>query len=558
LPSALLFGLFLFTASAAQNPEPGVPAQPAAVCSVEGQVVKSATSEGLKKISVHIQLLEPSKSATTGEDREVRSVTTDPSGRFVFNDLDPGRYMLTASGNGYPQQSYSQQGRRRRAKVLVLSPGQHEKDVVFRLQPAGVITGAVSDEDGDPVVYAQVQALRITRQGKRGQVMGSSAAQTNDRGEYRIFGLERGQYVIVASSQRQEFRRYPVPVDAGDDVYLPTFFRCTQDPSEATPVQVDPGDEVSGINLDLKLVHGVRVGGRLQSEGSATFQGVYVSLTPRDFGFIGYPMGNYGTSVQDKSGSFEIHGVPPGSYFLSANWSDGKRQFYGRADVDVGSANLGGIILTLGSGIQLHGRFRTDSDAKLDFSSLNLWLQPSDNSPGAGGTQVKPDGTFVIENLYDGNYKLHVGGFAEDYYIKSAKLGGIDMLETGLNISHSQVVGQLEIILTLDGGRVNGTVLEEQKPFGEALVVLVPDPPLRSHEELYSFKRSDSLGRFSMLGLPPGDFKLFAWEPVDGINYNDPDYIRLYENHGTRVHIEERRQQNVQLEVIQADEEPQE
>ena len=100
-------------------------------------------------------------------------------------------------------------------------------------------------------------------------------------------------------------------------------------------------------------------------------------------------------------------------------------------------------------------------------------------------------------------------------------------------------------------------MLKGQKPFGYALVVLVPDPLLRNREELYSFKRSDSLGRFTMLGLPPGDFKLFAWEePLDGINYYD--FVKFYESRGTRVHIEERRQQNVQLEVIPADEEPKE
>jgi hypothetical protein len=57
------------------------------------------------------------------------------------------------------------------------------------------------------------------------------------------------------------------------------------------------------------------------------------------------------------------------------------------------------------------------------------------------------------------------------------------------------------------------------------------------------FKRlPTALGRFSMLGLPPGYFKQFSWEPADGVNYNDPDYVELYENHGMRVHIEERRQ----------------
>jgi hypothetical protein len=39
---------------------------------------------------------------------------------------------------------------------------------------------------------------------------------------------------------------------------------------------------------------------------------------------------------------------------------------------------------------------------------------------------------------------------------------------------------------------------------------------------------TDSLGRFSMLGLPPGYFKQFSWEPADGVNYNDPDYVELY------------------------------
>src|SRR5262249_4511671 len=161
-----LFGLFLFPATAAQGQEPGAPAQPAEVrpgeaCTIEGQVVKSTTSEGLRKIIVQMQLVEPSRQMIPGEERQNRSANTDANGHFLFNDLQPGRYMLTASGNGYPQQGYGQQGRRPRTKVLALSPGQHEKGIVFRLQPAGVITGTVSDEDGDPLVNAQVQALRI-------------------------------------------------------------------------------------------------------------------------------------------------------------------------------------------------------------------------------------------------------------------------------------------------------------------------------------------------------------------------------------------------------------
>ena len=100
-------------------------------------------------------------------------------------------------------------------------------------------------------------------------------------------------------------------------------------------------------------------------------------------------------------------------------------------------------------------------------------------------------------------------------------------------------------------------VLKDRKPSGYALVVLVPDPPSRDHSELYSSKSCDALGRYSLLGLPPGDFKLFAREPRQGLDFSDPDFIKVYEGSGTQVHIEENRRRVVQLEVIPAEEEPQ-
>ena len=97
-------------------------------------------------------------------------------------------------------------------------------------------------------------------------------------------------------------------------------------------------------------------------------------------------------------------------------------------------------------------------------------------------------------------------------------------------------------------------MLQEQNPVSGALVVLVPDPPHREREEMYSMKATDAFGRFSLLGLPPGDFKLFAWETVQGTNYTDPDFFKAFEDRGTPVHIEERQQQTVQLEVITSEE----
>jgi hypothetical protein len=71
---------------------------------------------------------------------------------------------------------------------------------------------------------------------------------------------------------------------------------------------------------------------------------------------------------------------------------------------------------------------------------------------------------------------------------------------------------------------------------------------------MYSIATTDDFGRFSLSGLPPGNFKLFAWETVPATDYTDPDFLRAFEDRGTPVRIEEAQQQTVQLEVITADE----
>jgi len=551
------FGLWAATTLAQDVSPPGVPSrfQPSELCTVEGQVVKATTGEPLRKITVQLQPLNGPRRFGLGQAPQAFSTITDSSGHFLLNGVDPGRYVLTAGGGGYPDQVYGQDRLHGQMKPLEVNSGHPVRDILMRLQPPGVITGTIYDEDGDPVVGAQVQALRSFRQGNRRQISGASPTQTDDRGEYRIFGLESGDYLIVANYQP----RQTLPAKLHEDVYLPTFHPGTSDPGQAILVQVHPGDEESGINVELKRAHGVGVSGRVLSEAPArTLQGTYVSLVPRNSTLPNYNYSNYGTGVQDQLGNFQIPGVPPGSYFLSASRGDQHGSYFGRTAVEVGTVDVEGVTVFLGPGIELHGRFRTDPPAKLNISSLNLYLSPADSPMGGGSAEVKPDGTFVIRNLCDGTYRVHVGGFPEEYYVKSARLGGLDVFEAGLSITHGQSPSQLEITLTQDGGQVNGTVLKDQKPLEGAFVVLVPDPPLRSHEELYSFKRSDPLGKYSLLGLPPGDFKLFAWEQIEeGADVWDPDYIKQYDDRGTRVHIEEKQQQDVQLEVIPLNEDSQ-
>ena len=217
--------------------------------------------------------------------------------------------MINASGNGYRQQASGKGKGNTQVRILDLAPGRNVRGIAFRLVPPGVITGTVYDEDGDPVTLAQVKALRVAGSGAHRQIGDAGSAQTNDLGEYRIWGLEPGQYLVAATYQPPQTN----PGQQSDEVYLPTFHPSTPDTSQATTVEVQPGAEVSGIDVDLGQAHAVMVRGRVMVDGPAkSLRGVHVSLTPRAAAEGDIPSRITAALVQNDSGDFEIRGVPPG------------------------------------------------------------------------------------------------------------------------------------------------------------------------------------------------------------------------------------------------------
>jgi hypothetical protein len=542
---ALMTIAILPSLGAAQASLPGNPqaqVKPEDMCTVEGVVVNGVTGDPIKNISVTLQLL--------SEHGQAPNDLTDVTGRFAFQNVAPGRYMIRASPVG-PNRVFSRSGPGGSHRVLTLDPGQHVRDIIFRLQPGGVITGTVYDEDSQPVMGAQVEAFPAGHGNHSGIV---ATAQTNDLGGYRLFGIPAGKYYVVAMGAR------PFPSRARtDEVYLPTLYPGTSDAGQALPVEVRAGDEQGGIDLSLILVRGASVRGRVIMPAVAkSVGGAYVQLLPREAApDLPQQLTQYGAASEDGKGNFEIHGVPPGAYNLSANWGNEKGFYHGQVPVDVGNDNVDGITVTLLPGFNLQGRVYADAGMPLDFAQLNIYLEPTGTAGvGAGGAKIKPDGTFEFENVFEGEYRLHVSGFPEEFYVKAAKWGASDALSSGLNVGRDSG-GTLVINLALDGGRVDGVVIQDKQTVPGAFVTLVPDPPNRSREDLYSQTAANRLGRFSLLGLPPGDFKVFAWEPGNSVDFRDPEFIKNFENRGAHVHIDPKQQQSVQLDLIPAEDEPQ-
>jgi len=548
-------------------------------CTIEGQVVDAGTGEPLKK--AHVMLQNP-------EDFEQRqTAVTDGSGRFRFADVRPGRYRLFGGRNGYARQEYGQRRPGRPGTVLTLAPGQQVTDILFRLVPAGVIAGRIYDEDGEPAAGTIVQAMQYRYfQGQR-QLSAAQQAAANDLGEYRFYGLAPGRYYVEATyipAMAWFFGGY-FPTASGiaasgeSEGYAPTYYPGTNDAAGATPIELGPRDEVRAIDFRLSLTRTVRVRGHI-------FNGVtgrpgrdaHVQLMPkdaaRDLGFLSLTH-----ATVNRDGTFEIGGVRPGSYVLIANWRDGEKRYSTQVQLEVGTTNVEGVELVIRPGVNVEGRVviegrigseafgaaqpsegatPTAAEAELDLAELQISLQPRDEIPWGGGrARVKEDGTFVVENVGDGDYEVSLWRLPGNLYLKAAHLGTTDVLEEGFSLGGGAPPGSLELILSPNGARVEGTVLNaDNQPLSGATVVLIPEPRRRDQSRLYEAASTDQYGHFQLRGIAPGEYKLFAWEEIERGAYRDPDFLRPHEKRGEVVRLAEGETKSLSLTVIPTEETP--
>jgi protocatechuate 3,4-dioxygenase beta subunit len=180
------------------------PTRPEDLGAVEGSVFNAATGEPVKKAAVVMTRTDgaPNRNAP----QQSYSTATDAAGRFTMKALEPGRYRMTVTRNGFVTMTYGARGPTRPGTTLALDRAQKLKDVNFRLTPHGVIAGRILDEDGEPLPFVSVQLVQFQyRQGRQQMNMvggaGTTAGTTNDLGDYRIFGVAPGKYYLRATAR---------------------------------------------------------------------------------------------------------------------------------------------------------------------------------------------------------------------------------------------------------------------------------------------------------------------------------------------------------------------
>jgi hypothetical protein len=373
-----------------QAPSRDTPAQqretaPPATARIAGRVVAADNGRPVRRARVTLNAPELGGP---------RAVLTEDDGSFAFAELPAGRYTMNVSQQGFVTLAYGQRRPMQPGTPIQLAQGQALTGIDFRLPRGSVVSGRVYDQDGEPMVGVMVRVMRYQyAQGAR-QLMPGGAGQTDDRGQYRIWGLNPGEYYVTATAPPvnlpgQGGRGGParaglppealemmaargIPADVLDariatlsgtieagrgaiaiaspdgnftfnfepgaeqQMYAPTYYPGVPSVDDAQAVIVGVSAEVLNIDFPILLVQASRVAGRvITPDGTAVTQGS-VNLTREEQRGRGGPGMNYGGRIQ-RDGAFSINGVPPGRYLLSAR-SDSRGQGQGRGQNQGGQA----------------------------------------------------------------------------------------------------------------------------------------------------------------------------------------------------------------------------
>lgn len=502
---------------------------------IRGRVIAADTNAPLRRVQIRLTPM--------GVDGvEVRTTTTGDDGRYEFTQLAAGRYGLKVSKGGYVDIEYGQRRPFEKGRPIEIADRQVLDRVDMTLPPGAVITGRVTDESGEPVARAGVQLARYRYFNGRRQVSGNYSDATDDRGEFRIFGVPPAEYLLIAN--------FSEPGDRSTDQlrYVPTYYPGTASTADAQRVQVKLGGELSGLSIALVRQRSASVSGVVRSTTPSAFTMVEARRTDGDGS-------DWHSAVVDPRGGFSLHGLLPGSYVLEAETAFGSNE-RGAIEVKVGATDVVGVVLTMSTGASARGQVRFEGGTPprdLQPSQVIVLAGPEDASQGRQMGQmpqpVRSDWTFELTGLH--GRQVLFGAAVRDWGLKAVSVAGNDFTDVPIDFSGGDING-IEVLLSNRHTQVAGQVSDIRGGVaGDATVVIFSADPEKWRRGRYiQAARPNQQGRFQVEGLPAGRYLAIAFDYLEDGEEQNPDLLKEWVRIATSFTLADGEKRTLDLKVV--------
>jgi hypothetical protein len=489
---------------------------------------------------------------------EGRTASTNGQGRFEITELPAGRYTLNASRAGYLGLSYGQSRPGEQGRPIELADAQVFPNADFTLQHTALISGHVFDEAGEPLAGANVLTLQMRFfNGRRRLTPVRGSAVTDDTGQFRLSGLEPGEYYVQASSRETWEGDPPDKQMLG---FMPTYYPASPNPTEAQRVRVRAGQEVSAIDIGLIPGKVGKISGTVFNSQGAPLAGENVSLSFEIRGENFMMMSGGQSTKVNPDGTFTFRNVAPAEYHLNVRTAATPDRPAEAANVIVsvvGGDVEGLAIVTSGTGA-VTGRVVVEGDAPLPapLAKLSVRALPveRDTAISMAGIpdngRVRDDGSFELKSVV-GQVRLTVAPLADGWAIRQIDHNGRDLTSQPFETAGQTLEGFV-ITLTNRFPTVTGTLHDARgNAVLEGSAIVFPEDPALWLEDLRAVRiaRVDQSGVFTIKGLRPGKYLGVAVTSAINNQWNDPEYIESLREAAKPITLEEGETKRIDLVV---------
>jgi hypothetical protein len=211
-----------------------------------------------------------------------------------------------------------------------------------------------------------------------------------------------------------------------------------------------------------------------------------------------------------KAGEFSFDAVLPGDYVLETKLftvSD-EHTLVGREIISVANADLDGVVVEMKRPIEVTGKVIIEGSALAAWPQITLTPTEGLNYPDFAS--IDDDGRFAVNGLEHAAYLLNIGSLSPPFFLKTVLFNGRESHSELIDLTAASTASIEIVISDRASSSISGQVRDSERLVGPGITVLALQAIPAAASGRVPTTRTDENGHFSLSGLPPGDYVLFA------------------------------------------------